>query len=152
MVEPETQEEMKPAKEGSKSKAENTDTSKPDHVDQATEGKGEAKEKRKRGRKKKEEVEGSEEKEVKEEEKKEKGKGKKTKKDSEVVERKGERTSSRERKAVERFSVAGSPRSGSGKKGISIVEVSFSFVRLRFLICSVYHLLFRSDLTEINKL
>ncbi|KAF3335336.1 protein DEK-like protein [Carex littledalei] len=73
----------------------------------------EAKEKRKRGRKKKEDVEGSEAKEVKEEEKKEKG-----------MERKGERTSSRERKAVERYSVIGSPRSGSGKKGISIVQGS----------------------------
>ncbi|XP_078163348.1 uncharacterized protein LOC144558344 isoform X4 [Carex rostrata] len=73
----------------------------------------EANEKRKRGRKEREDVEGSEAKEVKEKKKKEKG-----------MERKGERTSSRERKVVERYSVTGSPRNGSGKKGISIVQGS----------------------------
>lgn len=146
MVESEILEE-KPAKEGSKSKSENSDTSKSDHGEQATEEKGEAKEKRKRGRKKKEEeVEGSEEKEVKEDGKKEKGKGKKAQKESEVVERKGERTSSRERKAVERFSVPGSPRSGSAKKGISIVQVCCPFhflVAFSHLLCLLPVISFR---------
>lgn len=126
MVESETQEE-KPAKEGSDSKglAENTGNSKGDHGEVAKGGKDEGKEKRKRGRQKKEDAEANETKEVKEEEK---GKGKKAKKESEPVERKeGERRTPRERKAVERFSVPGSPKSSSGKKAVTIVQVHYTF-------------------------